>query len=81
MTNSSKLHPPMQVRAMPFGKYKGTPLEELPSEYLLWLGCLDTLRQPLLRQVVKEMARRIVELESQSERGELAHTEVEYARR
>ena len=48
---------------VPFGKYKGTLLEELPPDYLLWLGCLDTLRQPLLGQVLKEMGRRIVALE------------------
>ena len=54
----------MNSPVMPFGKHKGMPLEELPSEYLLWLGCLDTLRQPLLGQVLKEMARRMVELES-----------------
>lgn len=66
---------------MPFGKYKGTPLDELPSEYLLWLGCLDTLRQPLLGHVLKEMARRVVELERQPERAGVAHQEAQYASR
>jgi uncharacterized protein (DUF3820 family) len=58
---------------MPFGKHKGTPLEKLPSEYLLWLGCLDTLRQPLLGHVLKEMVRRIMELEQQPEKREAVH--------
>ena len=49
---------------MPFGKHKGTPLEELPSEYLLWLGCLD-LRQPLIGHVLREMGRRLAESEGQ----------------
>lgn len=81
MANSSKPHFPMQAPTMPFGKYKGTLLEKLPSEYLLWLGCLDTLRQPLLGHVLKEMARRIVEFENQPERAGLADHEDQYASR
>jgi uncharacterized protein (DUF3820 family) len=46
---------------MPFGKFRGTPIAELSDEYLLWLGCLDDLRQPLLGHVLKEMARRLTE--------------------
>jgi len=46
---------------MPFGKFKGTPLADLPDEYLLWLGCLDDLRQPLLGHVLREMGRRLSE--------------------
>ena len=45
----------------PFGKFKGTPLADLPDEYLLWLGCLDDLRQPLLGHVLREMGRRLAE--------------------
>lgn len=79
--NSSTTHSLTQAPTMPFGKYKGTPLQELPSEYLLWLGCLDTLRQPLLGHVLKEMARRIVALESPPENSGLAHQEAQYASR
>lgn len=50
---------------MPFGKHGGTPLAELPSEYLLWLGCLDDLRPPLLKQVLREMGRRLAAIEAQ----------------
>lgn len=50
---------------MPFGKHRGTPLAELPSEYLLWLGCLDDLRQPLLKHVLHEMGRRLAAIEAQ----------------
>lgn len=71
--NSSKPHSPTQAPTMPFGKYKGTPLEELPSEYLLWLGCLDDLRQPLLGHILKEMGRRIVALDRQPEKSEAVH--------
>ena len=46
---------------MPFGKFKGTPLADLPDEYILWLGCLDDLRQPLLGHVLREMGRRLSE--------------------
>lgn len=49
---------------MPFGKFKGVPLDELSSEYLLWLGCLDDLRQPLLGRVLKEMGRRLAASEA-----------------
>lgn len=73
MTNSSKPQSTTQAPTMPFGKHKGTPLEKLPSEYLLWLGCLDTLRQPLLGHVLKEMVRRIMELEQQPEKREAVH--------
>jgi uncharacterized protein (DUF3820 family) len=61
------------VQRMPFGKYKGTPLEELPSEYLLWVGCLDDLRQPLLGHILKEMARRMMEMDRQPETRETVH--------
>lgn len=50
---------------MPFGKYKGTPLEDLPNEYLIWLGCLDGLRHPLLGHVLREMGRWLAESEVQ----------------
>lgn len=43
----------------PFGVHKGKPLDEIPDDYLLWLGCLDDLRQPLLGHVLREMSRRL----------------------
>jgi hypothetical protein len=59
--NTSKPQSHTQAPVMPFGKHRGTPLEDLPAEYLLWLGCLPDLRQPLLGAVLREMGRRIVE--------------------
>ena len=53
------------LATMPFDAHKGKRLEDLPSDYLLWLGCLDDLRQPLLGAVLKEMGRRIVGLDRQ----------------
>ncbi len=78
MPNSSKPYPPTQAPpnkapVMPFGAHKGTPLDQLPSDYLLWLGCLNDLRQPLLGFVLKEMGRRIIELEQQPEKREPVH--------
>ena len=58
---------------MPFGLHRGKPLDELPADYLIWLGCLDDLRQPLLGHVLREMGRRIVELDRQPENREAVH--------
>jgi len=38
---------------MPFGKYKGTEVSELPLDYLLWLQDTIPLREPL-RSAVAE---------------------------
>lgn len=46
---------------VPFGVHKGKPLDEIPDDYLLWLGCLDDLRQPLLGAVLHEMGRRLAD--------------------
>lgn len=58
---------------MPFGVHKGKRLDELPNDYLLWLSCLNDLRQPLLGHVLREMGRRIVELDRQPENREPVH--------
>lgn len=64
----SRMQPeaPPDSPLMPFGKYKGSLLKDLPSDYLLWLGTRDDLRQPLLGAVLREMGRRIVELDQQA---------------
>jgi uncharacterized protein (DUF3820 family) len=80
MMHSSKPHCSTQVPTMPFGQYKGTPLDQLPSDYLLWVSCLNDLRQPLLGHVLREMARRITALERESESAATPH-EVRYASR
>jgi len=46
---------------MPFGKYQGEPLDELPDAYLEWL-CTIELRQPLLGAVLNEVEARGLEL-------------------
>jgi Putative quorum-sensing-regulated virulence factor len=43
---------------MPFGKYRGTPIEELPDGYLHWLSTLSDLREPLLSAVAYELLSR-----------------------
>ncbi len=43
---------------MPFGKYRGWPLDELPDTYLDWLASLDNLREPLRSAVYREQDRR-----------------------
>jgi Putative quorum-sensing-regulated virulence factor len=39
---------------MPFGRYRGWPLDELPDDYLGWLFGLDDLREPLRSAVEGE---------------------------
>jgi uncharacterized protein (DUF3820 family) len=66
MLNSSKPHAPTQPHeageqssgVMPFGKFKGSKLDQLPDDYILWLSMLD-LRNPLLKNVLNELARRL----------------------
>jgi uncharacterized protein (DUF3820 family) len=43
---------------MPFGKYKGHNLDELPDEYLLWVIANIPLRDPLGSAITEEMALR-----------------------
>ena len=43
---------------MPFGKYKGHDLHELPDEYLLWMIATIPLRDPLLSAVTEEITER-----------------------
>jgi hypothetical protein len=45
------------VALMPFGKFKGTPLESLPDDYLGWLTTIE-LKEPLLSAVAEERERR-----------------------
>lgn len=49
----------MTVATMPFGKFRGMRLRDLPDDYLCWLRSLDTLREPLRMQVEREYQRRI----------------------
>ncbi len=41
---------------MPFGKYRGWELEELPDSYLEWLISSVSLREPLLSAVHREIS-------------------------
>jgi hypothetical protein len=43
---------------MPFGKYCGTPIDEIPFEYIEWLIDQDFLRQPLRSALEREFERR-----------------------
>jgi hypothetical protein len=44
---------------MPFGKYRGTLLSELPGDYLDWLASkLDEWREPFHSALAAELARR-----------------------
>lgn len=44
---------------MPFGRFKGARLVDLPDWYLCWLHNLTTLREPLRLQVAREYERRL----------------------
>jgi uncharacterized protein (DUF3820 family) len=54
---------------MPFGQFKGSRLDQLPNDYLLWVAMLPDLRQPLLGHILKEMGRRLAELDHQPATG------------
>src|SRR5262245_60469889 len=43
---------------MPFGKFRGVPIEDLDDDYLRWLDQLDDLREPLRSAVTEECVRR-----------------------
>jgi hypothetical protein len=47
---------------MPFGRFKGAPLRDLPEPYLAWLlGPTINLREPLRSHVLAEAERRAAE--------------------
>jgi hypothetical protein len=43
---------------VPFGKFRGVGLADVPDDYLRWLHTLDDLREPLRSAVAKEYALR-----------------------
>ena len=43
---------------MPFGKYKGEPLSEIPTEYLDWLLGSDNLYESTKEQIEDKLDRR-----------------------
>jgi hypothetical protein len=43
---------------MPFGRFKGFLLSDIPNWYLSWLAGLDDLREPLASAVEREFRRR-----------------------
>jgi hypothetical protein len=47
---------------MPFGKHKGTPVRDLPGDYLKWLSTIE-LRDPLASEVKKAMSWRPVSVQ------------------
>ena len=51
---------------VPFGKYRGRLLSELPNDYLEWLYSRQNIREPLRSQVDAEYERRRI---NEEERG------------
>lgn len=43
---------------MPFGKFRGWTLDQIPDEYLGWVVANIDLREPLRSSVLKELHRR-----------------------
>jgi uncharacterized protein (DUF3820 family) len=48
--------------AMPFGRFKGEPLGQVPDGYLQWLAKNVKLREPLLSAVGREFKERGLDL-------------------
>lgn len=68
--NNNTTDSPTQPRSpiVPFGRYRGSLLEDVPDDYLMWLATRDDLRNPLLKHVLNEMTRRLAEKDRQPER-------------
>jgi L-alanine-DL-glutamate epimerase-like enolase superfamily enzyme len=45
--------------AMPWGKYRGHPIREVPSGYLVWILEQTTIEEPLSRGIRDELAWRL----------------------
>jgi hypothetical protein len=43
---------------MPFGRFRGVPISDLPNDYLAWLSELEDLREPLASAVFQEVNNR-----------------------
>jgi hypothetical protein len=59
---------------MPFGKYKGTRVSDLPDSYLEWLLALDDLREPLKSAVESEYRVRFSRRRYEYEKPQLPKT-------
>lgn len=46
---------PQRTDRMPFGKFKGVLLTDIPTDYLEWLASLSHLRDPLRGAVEREL--------------------------
>src|SRR5437667_12506154 len=57
------------MATMPFGRFRGHDLEDLPDPYVLWLLTLHDLREPLASAVNSEAARRGLRPGWSAERG------------
>jgi uncharacterized protein (DUF3820 family) len=55
-----------RVDNMPFGRYKGRPIVQLPDGYVRWLAGLSDLREPLLSAVRDEIQRRGLDSETEA---------------
>jgi hypothetical protein len=54
-----KSDPPYSGAVMPFGKFKGSMIRDLPDWYLDWLSKSIELRYPLSDLVANELSRRV----------------------
>ena len=73
-----------QCSTMPFGKHRGEPISDLPSDYLFWLASLPDLRRPLKYAIEAEVNRRLHQapvVEALPVDGDLAIALVEAGRR
>ena len=67
MTTGARVAPAEhRSTGMPFGNFTGTPLREVPANYLVWLSLLEDLRDPLRGALVVELGRRVLKAARES---------------
>jgi hypothetical protein len=58
LTGNHSVNHPEASYVMPFGKYKGVPITDVPDGYIVWIWETMQLRDPLKSAIENELERR-----------------------